>query len=196
MSSKSTAWHSPPGISPVAVTVTGREEVYLLAHKHCDYPALLKFVHAKFGVSGDPECVWIERHKNYGTKFLLDLDQWNEYSGIIDANKLLFQFPAAGGVCNTIRRFGNKLQGGRFVSLYRDKYPWTEVSNMIREATQIPRGTISQFVVKEPYPEWWIERFGQDWVIEEKTWQRIVEVACRFAQDRITDLQVQLVHYL
>jgi hypothetical protein len=86
--------------------------------------------------------------------------------------------------------------GGRVVSLYRDKHSWEDVSEKIREATQIPRSMISQFVVKEPYPEWWIERFGQDSVINEETWQRVVEIAGHFAPDKVTDMQVQLVNYM
>jgi len=42
-----------------------------------------------FGVSGNPECVWLEGD---GIKFILVLDFWNDYAAAFEGKKVVFQF--------------------------------------------------------------------------------------------------------
>ena len=55
---------------------------------------MIAFVQERFSVSGEPECVWLERN---GLKLKLALDLWNDYAGAFVGNKLVVQFP---GVVN------------------------------------------------------------------------------------------------
>ncbi|KAF8242300.1 hypothetical protein K440DRAFT_664835 [Wilcoxina mikolae CBS 423.85] len=198
MSSGPSTWASSPAQGPVAVTVSGRDEIYLLAHRLIDYPLLLDFVQRTFHVSGDPECVWLERH---GKMFLVSLNHWNDYAHIFPENKLVFQFPTTGGtgtasgaVVITYSVSWIPLNtGARLVFLLRNPILWAVVSAKIYQATFLPRRVQLRVIVGAPYPAWWVERFGQNMVIEgEEIWEQVVNAARLFAPDKVTDLLVEL----
>lgn len=80
------------------------------------------------------------------------------------------------------------------VFLYRDPILWSEASKKIPPLT-MPRNIGLKFVVEQPYPRWWVERFGEHTMIEgEEKWEQIVNAALNFAPNMITDLQVKTVH--
>ncbi|KAF8242299.1 hypothetical protein K440DRAFT_617674 [Wilcoxina mikolae CBS 423.85] len=192
----------------VGVTVTGHKEVYLLSHKRCDYVSLLAFVHRKFGESGEPECVWLERD---GTRFVLALDLWNDYPSAIEWNKIEFQFPvktdndavaedevvsSPGGLVlrfrapSTVSDLG-PLHVGLF---YRDQNSWEDINAKILQSVRLASSSVIKFEVKAPFPTWWSHQFGRDTVtvVDATNWERIVAVARDCAPDRVTDLFLEI----
>ncbi|KAF8534902.1 hypothetical protein BDD12DRAFT_913121 [Trichophaea hybrida] len=184
---------------PVAVTVRGRDEVYLLAHRLIDYPLLLDFVQKTFHVSGDPECVWLERHGNNGKMFLVALNHWNDYAHIFPENTLIFQYPTAGRtgsgavLITYIVSWQTLSTRARLVSFYRDPISWADVSANFCRAISLSKAVEMRLIVAAPYPAWWEERFGQNTVIDgEEIWEQVVNAAYLFAPDKVTDLLVDV----
>ncbi|KAF8534901.1 hypothetical protein BDD12DRAFT_858033 [Trichophaea hybrida] len=211
MSSVSSIWTTSTYPTFVGVTVTSHKEVYLLSHRRCDYASLLAFVHRKFGKSGEPECVWLERD---GTRFVLALDLWNDYSSAIEGNKIEFQFPT-----NTNNNAITKDEivhppGGLVLHFnapptvsdlgpldvrlfYRDQNSWEDIQAKILQSAHLPSSPILNLEVKAPFPTWWSDQFGRVivTVVNATNWEHIVGAASGCAPDRVTDLFLEITEY-
>jgi hypothetical protein len=78
--------------------------------------------------------------------------------------------------------------------LFRDNHRWKDVSDIIRRSTRMPRAVTLEYVVKEPYPKWWLSQFRQDsvTVVGSENWELIVAAASHFGPDKVTDLYLAI----
>lgn len=78
--------------------------------------------------------------------------------------------------------------------LFRDNHRWEGVSYTICRSICMPRAVTLEYVVKEPYPKWWLSQFRQDsvTVVDSENWELIVAAASHFGPDKVTDLYLAI----